>query len=210
MSSFFDVTAKTYDSTFTDTKIGLEQRKKVYKNIEHIFLSGDKRNVLELNCGTGEDAIAFAKQGHNIIATDISDEMINVARSKNDYSNLSFETLDFKNLSKKTFKHKFDVVYSNFGGLNCLSLEELKNLMDTIYGILAPGGKLIMVLMPKKCIWEQIYFLLKGDFKKYKRRNTEQVLLVNVDGVQVPTWYFNPDEIIRFSKKNIQKPTVFP
>ena len=99
MSSFFDVTAKTYDSTFTDTKIGLEQRKKVYKNIEHIFLSGDKRNVLELNCGTGEDAIAFAKQGHNIIATDISDEMINVARSKNDYSNLSFETLDFKNLS---------------------------------------------------------------------------------------------------------------
>ena len=82
--------------------------------------------------------------------------------------------------------------------------------MDTIYGILAPGGKLIMVLMPKKCIWEQIYFLLKGDFKRYKRRNTEQALLVNVDGIQVPTWYFNPDEIIEISKKKYTKTNCVP
>lgn len=210
MSSFFDAAAKTYDSTFTNTKIGIEQRKKVYRNIEHIFISGDKKNVLELNCGTGEDAISFAKQGHNIIATDISDEMINVARSKNNYGNLCFETLDFKNLSKKTFKHEFDVVYSNFGGLNCLSIEELKKLMDTIYDNLAPGGKLIMVLMPKNCIWEQIYFLLKGNFKRYKRRNTDQALLVNVDGVQVPTWYFNPDEIVEISKKKYTTTNCVP
>ena len=64
--------------------------------------------------------------------------------------------------------------------------------------------------MPKKCIWEQIYFLLKGDFKNYKRRNTEQALLVNVDGIQVPTWYFNPDEIIRVSKKKYTKTNCVP
>ncbi|MDC1162233.1 class I SAM-dependent methyltransferase [Tenacibaculum sp.] len=200
MSSFFDVAAKTYDYTFTNTKIGKEQRKKVYKHIEDIFLSERKVDVLELNCGTGADAIVFAKKGHTIIATDISEGMIKVANNKNVYDNLSFETLDCKNLSEKSFKKKFDVVFSNFGGLNCLSKNELKNLIEVT--LLISGGKLVMVIMPKNCIWEQLYFSIKGSFKKAKRRNTNEALLVNVEGISVPTWYFNPKEIIEISETN--------
>ncbi|OCK43985.1 methylase [Tenacibaculum soleae] len=202
MTSFFDIAAKTYDDTFTNTKIGREQRKKVYKNIEHIFSSEKKVNVLELNCGTGVDAIALAKKGHNIIATDISEEMIKVANKKNSYNNLNFEVLDCKKLSKDSFKKEFDVVFSNFGGLNCFSHEELREFLKMASELLVSKGKLVMVLMPKNCVWEQLYFLVKGSFKKAQRRNTNEALLVNVDDVQVPTWYFNPKGIIEMSKVN--------
>ncbi|MGK0421689.1 MAG: ubiquinone/menaquinone biosynthesis C-methylase UbiE [Polaribacter sp.] len=210
MSSFFDGVAKTYDHTFTNTKIGREQRKKVYKSISHIFFSEEKVNVLELNCGTGVDAIAFAKKGHSIIATDISEEMINVANKKNSYNNLIFKVLDCKKLTSDSFEKEFDVVFSNFGGLNCLSLDELKILIQGVYEILKPGGKLVMVLMPKNCIWEQLYFSFKGRFKKAQRRKTNNSLLVNVNRVAVPTWYFNPKEIIKASNENFTTTKCFP
>lgn len=202
MSSFFDISASTYDDTFTNTKIGRAQREKVYKNLDTIFSTDKKLDVLELNCGTGVDALAFAKKGHKIIATDISEEMIKIADKKNNCKNLNFKVLDCKNLSVHTFQNQFDVIFSNFGGLNCLSIEELKNVLLTAFSLLKPNGKLIIVLMPKSCIWEQLYFLSKGDLKKAKRRNTNEALLVNVDGVQVPTWYFNPKEIIEISDEN--------
>ena len=49
--------------------------------------------------------------------------------------------------------------------------------------------------MPKNTLWERIYFSLKGQFKKGKRRNTNLALNVNVEGKEVKTWYYNPKEI---------------
>ena len=195
MSSFFDIAAINYDDTFTNTKIGWEQRKKVYQNLDFVLNSEKLLDILELNCGTGADAIAFAEKGHNIIATDISQEMIKVANNKNNHDTLQFEVLDCNELSENTFQKQFDLIFSNFGGLNCLSSSELKKLLKTASELLKPKGKLIMVLMPKQCLWERLYFALKGDFKKSKRRNTKEALPVNVDGVQVPTWYYNPKDI---------------
>ena len=204
MSSFFDIAAINYDNTFTNTKIGWEQRKKVYQNIDFVLNSEKQLDILELNCGTGTDAIAFAEKEHNIIATDISQEMIKVAKTKNNHDALHFQVLDCNELSENTFQKQFDLIFSNFGGLNCLSSSELKKLLKTASEVLQPKGKLIMVLMPKQCLWEQLYFALKGDFKKSKRRNTDEALLVNVDGVQVPTWYYNPKDVEQFIGNNFK------
>jgi len=210
MNSFFDIAATNYDTTFTNTKIGKEQRKKVYKNLDIIFNATTSLDILELNCGTGIDAIAFAEKGHQIIATDISEEMIKVANSKNNNTSLSFQVLDCKKLTKNTFEKQFDIVFSNFGGLNCLSFNNLSNLLHTVSELLKPKGKFIMVLMPKNCLWEQLYFSLKGNFKKSKRRNTEEALLVNVDGIQVPTWYYNPKDVEKMLTNNFAVTNCVP
>ncbi|CAM1373100.1 class I SAM-dependent methyltransferase [Tenacibaculum xiamenense] len=205
MNDFFDFAAKTYDDTFTNSKVGIEQRKKVYKNLGCIFSSEKRLNILELNCGTGVDAMTFAKNNHSILATDISQEMLKIARERNnDFENVDFEVLDFKDIKDKVFTEPFDVVFSNFGGLNCLPLNELKNLIDSISNLLAPKGKLIMVLMSKKCLWERIYFFSKGKFREAKRRNTNNSLLVDVNGAKVPTWYFNPREIENISEEKFR------
>jgi len=39
-------------------------------------------NILELNAGTGVDAVFLAEQGYKVYATDISDVMINEIQAK--------------------------------------------------------------------------------------------------------------------------------
>lgn len=50
--------------------------------LQFILQQGEFYDVLELGCGTGELAIRMAKKGINICATDLSEEMLTVAREK--------------------------------------------------------------------------------------------------------------------------------
>jgi len=197
MKANFDHHAINYDAYFSNSLIGKAQRERV-----HYFLNKQlekkKKNlrVLEINCGTGIDADWLAKKGHFVIASDISSKMIEIAKNKYDHSNLIFKQLDLQTIHSEIFKEKFDLLFSNFGGLNCLSKQDLKEFLNNSKSILKPQGMLALVIMPKYCIWEQLYFFLKGDFKNMKRRNTNKALVTNVDGIQIPTWYYNYQELV--------------
>jgi len=200
MKKDFDHIAKNYDTDFTHSEIGKLQRKSVYKYLEKL---PSKLNILELNCGTGEDALWFSQRGNTVLATDISEEMIKVARAKTkEIDTIKIKQLDIKNLhvilsNSETFREKpqFDLIFSNFGGLNCLNKQELQDFFVSVSKILSKNGKIILVIMPKNTLWESLYFLFKGHFKNVFRRNTNEVINVNVEGKDVKTWYFNPREI---------------
>ncbi len=76
----FDKVAVSYDELFTRTSIGRAQREQVWKRLEKAFAPGDR--VLELNCGTGEDARYLGQRGRSILACDASAMMINVATAR--------------------------------------------------------------------------------------------------------------------------------
>jgi cyclopropane fatty-acyl-phospholipid synthase-like methyltransferase len=164
--------------------------------------------VLELNCGTGEDAIWFAKKGYTVLATDISNEMIGVAKQKaKGIDNLKFQQLDINNLCDIPKKRRtsgetsnYDLIFSNFGGLNCLNSDHLHNFFKNASKMINENGKLILVIMPKNTLWERVYFSFKGQIKKSKRRNTNKSLQVNVAEKAVETWYFNPKEIEKIAQ----------
>jgi len=201
MHNDFDIAAVQYDDTFTFSNIGKAQRQRVFTYLDPLLKKGETLNILELNCGTGEDAISFSKLNHQVIATDISKNMIAVAKAKKYADNLSFQVLDINAMTNNSFDRHFDLIFSNFGGLNCLSKPQLEKFITTSADLLVPNGKLIIVMMPKHCFWEKMYFSLKGNFLKAQRRNTDQSLNVNVDGINVKTWYYNPKEIISLTKK---------
>ncbi len=219
MKKDFDHIAKDYDTDFTYSEIGKCQRNSVYRYLKKL---PKQLNILELNCGTGEDAIWFAKQNNQVLATDISSEMIRVAEQKGrNIKNLEFSQLDINKInlckSVQSVSKKIDIIFSNFGGLNCLNKKELKNFFKTASELSTKDGKLILVIMPKNTLWERLYFILKLDFKKAFRRNTNKSLEVNVDnnpevsGVQ--TWYYNPKDIKKMArpyfKVTITKPIGF-
>src|SRR5208282_6229160 len=77
----FDRAAGSYDELFTRSTIGQAQRKQVWERLLRVFAPGER--ILELNCGTGEDARFLARQGRSIVACDASMEMIEVARRRN-------------------------------------------------------------------------------------------------------------------------------
>ncbi len=75
----FDPTAHAYDAEFTDQLLGKWLREQVW--IHTPFTA--PMTMLELGCGTGEDARHFANMGISVLATDASGEMIAVAKQKN-------------------------------------------------------------------------------------------------------------------------------
>lgn len=208
MNASFDIAAQNYDTTFTHTVIGKLQRELVYGHLSSI-LKNETKTILEINCGTGEDAIWLAKQNFEVVATDISAEMIAVSKSKSDLKNLSFQQADINDLSEVFPGTKFDLIFSNFGGLNCLSKNELSTFFKTATGLLTENGHLILVVMPKNTLWEQFYFLLKGDFKNIFRRKKE-FAVANVGNENVKTYYHNPKELEKLSKASFKPNQVKP
>lgn len=210
MLNDFDIAASQYDIAFTFSNIGKAQRRLVFKYLKPIIQSKTKHSILELNCGTGEDAIQFAKLGHNVLATDISEGMISMAKAKTYSENLSFKTQDITTIDNSTFNEEFDFIFSNFGGFNCLSKTEIEAFFKKATHLLKPDGKIVLVVMPKHCLWEQLYFWLKGQPKKAKRRKSDTSVLANVDGVAVKTWYYNPKDIAMLATKNFSVENVKP
>jgi ubiquinone/menaquinone biosynthesis C-methylase UbiE len=206
MEAAFDSVARQYDLTFTYTSVGEMQRKRVWDLLSQSNLLDKPLHILEVNCGTGEDAIHFAKAGHQIVATDISGEMIEVCHQKMQkryQSNLEFKQLGFHQINMLPAQGKFDLIFSNFGGLNCASPTELSQFMKQASILLKPGGNLIAVIMPPVCVWETGYYLLKGSWKKAFRRfatKTEAVL----DTHSFPVYYYNPYKLFQTNAHNFE------
>ena len=198
----FDDAASTYDQDFTHSNIGKALRDSVWKYLDKVLENSSPLKILELNCGTGEDAIRFAKKGHKVFATDLSAEM--AKRTSEKIRELELQqmvdvyTSDARAIDQYDFPSGFDLVFSNFGGLNCLNGKDLEKLSVDLCNLLKPNGRFIAVVMPKYCMWESFYFVTKFDFNQMFRRNSETSLQVKVGDVFVETWYYSPSQFYRF------------
>lgn len=153
-------------------------------------------NILELNSGTGEDAIFFAQQGHHVHATDISTGMQQVLRQKTlPYANqISTEICSFTQLSELTNKGPYDHIFSNFGGLNCTG--ELEKVLLSFNALLKPGGKVTMVIIPPFCLWET-FLVFKGKFKTaFRRFFSRKGRTAHIEGAYFKCFYYKPSFII--------------
>ena len=72
--------AADYDHSFSESAIGRRMRAAVWRRLDVAFQPGDR--VLELNCGTGEDAVYLGRRGVRVLATDVSPAMLEVTRAK--------------------------------------------------------------------------------------------------------------------------------
>ncbi|MBL7806112.1 MAG: methyltransferase domain-containing protein [Saprospiraceae bacterium] len=190
----FSPLAHTYDAAFTETLVGRMQRQIVWNFLDKLLGKRSLR-VLEINCGTGEDACWLARRGCSVLATDASAAMVAAARDKAATAGLNIETrvCDFAGLAQLP-ERDFDLVLSNFGGLNCIPPDELAALWPVLLDKLRPGGHLVAVLMGRFCWWESVYFLIKGQWRQAFRRWSGGPVTASLDGVSsVETWYASPD-----------------
>lgn len=185
----FNPLAKTYDTDFTLTKIGILQRKQVWKHL-HKYLSENKpQHILEINCGTGRDAIKLAQYSPHVLATDIADEMIAVCKQKTTSQQPIFEVCGFAELTTKYSNQKFDIIFSNFAGLNCVDEKGLERLQTDFVSLLKPNGKIIAVFLGKYCWIEKWYFSFKEQKEKANRRNKTTIASLNNTAKQTTTCY---------------------
>ncbi|WP_052597340.1 bifunctional 2-polyprenyl-6-hydroxyphenol methylase/3-demethylubiquinol 3-O-methyltransferase UbiG [Aureispira sp. CCB-QB1] len=195
----FNSIAKVYDREFTHTQIGVLQRKRVYNYLQRYVSTYSNCSVLELNCGTGEDAIWLAKQGCSVLATDISERMVAVTKEKvlenKLETNITCQRLGIQDLEQLNSNDKYDLIFSDFGGLNCVSPKELKKISIVLQRLLKPNGRFIGVVMSRFCWWETLYFTFKGQFKKAWRRKAKEAIAAPLTlATTVDTWYYSPKE----------------
>ena len=210
----FDIIAEKYDASFSESLTGKEQRNQSRKHLWR-FLSGKKNlQVLEINCGTGEDAFWLASLGHTVTATDQSAEMIRMAENKSrDHLQNNFPRFiqcSFEELANTFPEKQYDLIFSNFAGLNCVEPGKLADLKTGIQSLLKENGRLAVVLFGKYTVWETFYYLLKADFRKAFRRwsHKEKSVLLAGDVYQ-PVYYYSPSrftKLLRPMKRELKKP----
>lgn len=193
----FDQHASDYDSVFTHSETGKRQRRRVHRYLSRYIDPSVLPQVLELNCGTGEDAVWLAARGHQVTATDLSAQMLEKARKKAETAGLviRFEKAAFEEISGKFETGSFDFIFSDFGGLNCTDRQGLEKLARDCHRLLKPGGRFIAVIMGDQCSWEKFYFRLKGDQKKMHRRKEKNGTETKIGDAVFTTWYYAPEEI---------------
>ncbi len=191
------VSAFTRQSVLFDTLYGNDliiqyKRKRVREHMLRYLQPGSQ--LLELNCGTGEDALYFAGKGFSVHATDISPGMLDMLEQKmkkaDTTGKLTTESCSYLQLETLKNKGPFDQIYSNFGGLNCTA--ELDRVLDSLSTLLKPGGVLTLVIISKFCLWEFL-LLFKGRFSTaFRRFFSSKGRKAHIEGQYFKCWYYRP------------------
>jgi ubiquinone/menaquinone biosynthesis C-methylase UbiE len=151
--------------------------------------------ILEINAGTGIDALHFIAAGHRVHATDLSDGMIGQIQAKiqslEDSNRLTSQQLSFERLDLVSAKN-FGYVFSNFGGLNCI--EDLGRVTRYLPLLLKPGAYVTFVIMPPVCIWELLW-VFRGSWRKAFRRLRKGGTTAHLSGSYFQTYYHSLKKI---------------
>lgn len=171
---YWDSAAENYEEVFSGTIIGKTRREAVWRELQRLFFKGDR--VLEINCGTGLDAVFLAQRGVELLACDLSPRMIERARrhaaNNNMGDRVEFLALANENLGTLGDGPLFDGAFSNFSGLNCV--EDLTAVQLQLAKRLKPGAPLLLCMMGRFALWEVVWFLLHKEAKLAFRRIREK------------------------------------
>lgn len=184
----FDVLAAEYDEQFTTSLVGREQRRFTRKWLSRVLAGQNNLQILEINCGTGDDASWLSEMGHYVTATDQSPAMI--AKAKQKAVGPEFITCAFDELEEKFNDRQFDLIFSNFAGLNCVSPDQLKILGNQLHRLIKPGGHFAAVIFGKFCVWETIYYLSRGRRHEAFRRRTSNEVQARLDDTTHQSIYY--------------------
>lgn len=189
----FDDLAAAYDASFTATAYGARLRSLVWERLDALFPSGTR--VLEIGCGTGEDAVHLALRGVRMVATDPSAPMLRVAAAKAARAGcadrIEFRCAPMERLGAELARERFDGVVSNFGAINCVA--RLDDAVAGLAPLLEPGAPLVWVVMGRHVPWEWAWFLARGDRRNAFRRWRENG--ASWRGLRV--FYPTPAELMR-------------
>lgn len=194
----FSTQAPVFDEIYGNDTIVNYKRARVR---EHILTYLPRHaNILELNAGTGEDAIYFARSGHRVHATDISETMQEILKKKVVDQGLQMsvgnECCSFTCLHELTNCGPFDLAFSNFAGLNCTN--QLPGVLMSLDKLVKPGGIITLVLLPKFCLWEFL-LLFRGRFRTAMRRFAgRNGTRAHIEGEYFRCWYYDPSFLRRY------------
>lgn len=192
VAAAFNCAAADYDRLHTTNPVMAWLRQQSLALLKATFPSNSR--LLELGCGTGEEARNLAAAGRRVLATDISPVMIDVAGGGDPRGLVEFRTLGAHevNLLRGEFGDQcFDGAYSSFGALNCEP--RTSEVAEGLRYLIKPGGHVVVSVMNRTCLWEMAWFLGHGQFAQAGRRLHGDWMNATVTGTHtVAARYYTP------------------
>ncbi len=200
----FSKQSVVFDELYASDRIIQYKRERVRAHVQRYAKPNGK--ILELNAGTGEDAIYFARYGYRVHATDIAIGMQNVLEQKvADHhlsDSISNEICSYTELETLINKGPYDHIFSNFAGLNCTN--RLDKVLASFSPLLEANGVVTLVVLPEFCLWE-FALLLKGKWKTaFRRFAGKKGARSHIEGEYFTCWYYNPSFIIKALKNEFE------
>lgn len=102
-----------------------------------------KGKALVIGCGLGDDAFALEEAGYDVLAIDISQTALDLAKARFPESNIVFEKQDIFDMPEKYHEY-FDFVFEAFT-IQSLPVEFREKMVAAVADSVAVGGKLLLV-----------------------------------------------------------------
>jgi len=168
----FDAVAPLFDARFGEWLSVAAQRRAVRRALLATLPAGAR--VLELGGGTGEDALWMARNGFDVLLTDVSPAMVEAARAKLARHGSQAEIAAAEDLPRFAQSHfqrggaPFDAAFSNFAPLNCV--DTLDPVARGLATLVRPGGAAMLVLFGSLSPGEMVVETLRGRLPQALRR----------------------------------------
>ncbi len=166
LEAAFDGVAEQYDHHIFGNPINVWLRNRSISLMLSTFRPGD--TVLEVGCGTGTETLSLAKAGLKVIATDLSSKMLGVLDSKAAGAGLQDRIITIHcrpyELGAKLRERGIpgvDGAYSTYGAVN--TDPRLHDFARNLSSLLADGGRLVLGVWNRFCLYEMVGYFLKAN-----------------------------------------------
>lgn len=153
----FDNVASEYDHHITGNRMNRLLRNRSLAWLEPRFSRA--RRLLEIGCGSGMETLPLLRAGHEIVAVDISEQMLATVRSKAEEAGLSsrlytchLRARDLSQLVADLGSASLDGAYSTYGALNCEP--DLGPVAAALQQLLKPGAPFVAGVYNRWCLFE--------------------------------------------------------
>ena len=206
----FDSASEEYDFTIGHNFINTWIRK---RSITELLKHVDPDDTLvEVGCGTGAETVEISKHAARIVATDISEKMLDILKLKIKAKRLSESIIPFKvraaeisQVADFLGERNVNVVYSFNGALNCEP--ELDKFVTELSSLLVDGGYFVCSIRNSFCLSEAISHAAVLQFDKMTPRKNQPVM-VSVGGMDIPAFYYPPKEFAEHFERHFKLKTL--
>ncbi len=169
----FDALADTYDDDAGSNLIGLRMRRILRRALIHAFRPGDF--LFEIGSGTGIDALWLARQGIEVVATDISqamlDQLILKARRQGLSELLQCRKLAAREIGSLKDEYGTDSFDGGFCHAGALNMEPQLDVIPAQIGTLIHrNSKFVCSVVNKTSLFEVLFYPLVLKPRKGYRR----------------------------------------
>jgi 2-polyprenyl-3-methyl-5-hydroxy-6-metoxy-1,4-benzoquinol methylase len=218
----YDTLASSYDREIGSNPIGKRMHAVLTEVLRRTFSEG--QSVFEIGCGTGIDALSLARAGFNIVATDISQEMVELVKKKAKTEGLTdrirvnrLRASEIALLVEDYGQESFDGGFCHAGALNMEPA--LERVPPQLCRLIRRGGAFVCSIINKTSLFELLFYPLVLRPRKAFRRlgNTVPIPISReppLNQYVVPSQFYSPAEVARlfrpdFALESLQGLQIF-